>query len=181
MLAALLYRRFYRGTATGAEGETDNDCYSSFGNVVCDRWVMRAYTAAHDVAMLLRSSGIDAHTYLCRAPLDRIIVHTLNDERTQTGETRDSSFLNNAHILYRKCLFIVRNKYSARTYRSKWNLHALPPPVLSCALVKAYHKNCIVAVIPSHTHLSVCSVLLTLRTSPRATPPLPPIPFPSRL
>ena len=70
MLAALLYRRFYRG----AEGEADNDCYSSFGNVVCDRWVLRAHTAAHDVAMALRSSGIDARTYLCRAPLDRVDV-----------------------------------------------------------------------------------------------------------
>ena len=26
-------------------------------------------------------------------------------------------------------------KYSARTYRIEWKLHALPPPVLSCALV----------------------------------------------
>ena len=40
---------------------------------------------------------------------------------------------------------------------------------------KAYHKNCIVAVILSHTHLSVCNVMLTLRASPRATPPLSPI------
>ena len=39
----------------------------------------------------------------------------------------------------------------------------------------------IVAVILSHTHLSVCSVMLTLRAFPRATPPLLPIPFPSRL
>ena len=46
---------------------------------------------------------------------------------------------------------------------------------------KAYHKNCIVAVILSHTHLSVCSVMLTLRASPKATPPLTPITFPSRL
>ena len=49
---------------------------SLFGNVVCDRWVLRAHTAAHDVAMALRSSGIDARTYLCRAPLDRIDVCT---------------------------------------------------------------------------------------------------------
>ena len=59
MLAALLYRRFYRGrvlqAATGDEGEADNDCYSSFGNVVCDRWVLRAHTAAHDVAMALKA------------------------------------------------------------------------------------------------------------------------------
>ena len=33
----------------------------------------------------------------------------------------------------------------------------------------------------SHTHLSVCSVLLTLRASPKATLPLSPITFPSRL
>ena len=46
---------------------------------------------------------------------------------------------------------------------------------------KAYHKNCIVAVILSHTHLSVCSALLTLRASPSATHPLSPIPFISRL
>ena len=44
-----------------------------------------------------------------------------------------------------------------------------------------HHKNCIVAVILSHTHLSVCSVMLTLRASPRATPPSSPIPFISRL
>ena len=37
---------------------------------------------------------------------------------------------------------------------------------------KEYHKNCIVAVILSQTHLSVCSVMLTLRASPKATPPL---------
>ena len=42
----------------------------------CDRWVLRAHTAAHDVAMALRSSGIDVRTYLCRAPLDRIDVRT---------------------------------------------------------------------------------------------------------
>ena len=114
-------------------------------------------------------------------PLTTTMYTRLNVERTHTRETHNSRFLNNAYILYRKCLFIVRNKYSARMYRSEWKLHALPPPVLSCALVKAYHKNCIVAVIPSHTHFSICSVLLTLRASPRATPPLPPIPFPSRL
>ena len=51
----------------------------------------------------------------------------LNVERTPTRETRGSRFLNNAHVLYRKCLFIVRNKYSARTYRIEWKLHALPP------------------------------------------------------
>ena len=45
-------------------------------HIVCDRWVLRAHTAAHDVAMELRSSGIDARTYLCRAPLDRIDVRT---------------------------------------------------------------------------------------------------------
>ena len=28
----------------------------------------------------------------------------------------------------------ICNKYSARTYRSEWKLHALPPPALSCAL-----------------------------------------------
>ena len=46
---------------------------------------------------------------------------------------------------------------------------------------KEYHKNCIVAVVLSQTHLSVCSVLLTLRASPKATPPSFPIKFPSRL
>ena len=46
---------------------------------------------------------------------------------------------------------------------------------------KAYHKHCIVAVILSHTHLSVCSVMLTLRASPKTTLPLSPIPFLSRL
>ena len=46
---------------------------------------------------------------------------------------------------------------------------------------KEYHKNSIVAVILSHTHLSVCSVMLTLRASPRATLLLPPITFLSRL
>ena len=66
----------FTGAATGAEGEADNDCYSSFGNVICNRWVLRAHTAAHDVAMVLRSSGLDARTYLCRAPLDRIDVRT---------------------------------------------------------------------------------------------------------
>ena len=35
----------------------------------------------------------------------------------------------------RKCLFIVRNKYSARTYRSEWELHALPPPPFYYALL----------------------------------------------
>ena len=45
----------------------------------------------------------------------------------------------------------------------------------------AYHKNCIVAVILSHTHLSVCSVMLTLRASPKATHPLSPILFLKRL
>ena len=64
----------FTGAATGVEGEADNDCYSSFGNLVCYRWVLRAHTAAHDVAMALRSSGIDARTYLCRVPLDRIDV-----------------------------------------------------------------------------------------------------------
>ena len=44
-----------------------------------------------------------------------------------------------------------------------------------------FYKTCIVAVILSHTHLSVCSVLLTLRASPRATLPLPLIPFLLRL
>ena len=103
-----------------------NDCYSSFGNIVCDRWVLRAHTAAHDVAMALRSSGIDARTYLCRVLLDHIDVR--NVERTHTRETHGSRFQNNAHVLYRKCLVIVRVKYSARTYRSEWKLHALPPP-----------------------------------------------------
>ena len=42
--------RFFTGAATGAEGEADNDCYSSVGNVVCDRWILRAHKAAHDVA-----------------------------------------------------------------------------------------------------------------------------------
>ena len=37
------------------------------------------------------------------------------------------------------------------------------------------------AVILSHTHLSVCSVMLTLRASPSATPPSTSILFPSRL
>ena len=37
------------------------------------------------------------------------------------------------------------------------------------------------AIILSHTHLSVCSVMLTLRASPKATPPLSLIKFPSRL
>ena len=60
----------------------------------------------------------------------------LNVECTHTRETCGSRFLNNAHVLYRKCLFIVHNKYSARTYRSEWKLHALPPPILSCALVR---------------------------------------------
>ena len=46
---------------------------------------------------------------------------------------------------------------------------------------KEYHKNCIVAVILSQTHLSTCNVLLTLRASPKATPPSFPIPFISRL
>ena len=36
-------------------------------------------------------------------------------------------------------------------------------------------------VILSHTHLSVCSDLLTLRASPRAIPPLSLIPFQLRL
>ena len=65
----------------------EKHCYSSFGNVVCDRWVLRAHTAAHDVAMALRSSGIDARTYLCRAPLDHIDVRTLNVERTHTRDS----------------------------------------------------------------------------------------------
>ena len=68
----------------------------------------------------------------------------LNVERTHTRETRGSRFLNNAHVLYRKCLFIVRNKYSARTYRSEWKLHALPPPALSCAL------DCTCIYLPIH-------------------------------
>ena len=76
-------------------------------------------------------------------PLDRIVVR-LNVERTHTRETRGSRFLNNAHVLYRKCLFIVRNKYSARTYRSEWKLHALPPPALSCAL------DCTCIYLPIH-------------------------------
>ena len=46
---------------------------------------------------------------------------------------------------------------------------------------KEYHKNSIVAVILSHTDLSVCSVMLTLRASPKASPPLFLIKFPSRL
>ena len=37
------------------------------------------------------------------------------------------------------------------------------------------------AVNLSHTHLSVCSVLLSLRACPRATAPLSPIPFLLRL
>ena len=44
---------------------------------------MRAHTAAHDVAMALRSSGIDARTYLCRAPLDSIDVRTPQQGRIQ--------------------------------------------------------------------------------------------------
>ena len=44
-----------------------------------------------------------------------------------------------------------------------------------------FYNTCIVAVILSHTHFSLCSVLLTLRASPRATHPLSLIPFPSRL
>ena len=44
-----------------------------------------------------------------------------------------------------------------------------------------YHKSYIVAVILSHTHISICSVLLTLRASPRATPPSSSIPILSRL
>ena len=61
---------------------------SLFGNVVCDRWVLRAHTAAHDVAMALRSSGIDARTYLYRAPLDRIDVCT--PQRRTHSHSRDS-------------------------------------------------------------------------------------------
>ena len=34
-----------------AEGEADNNCYSSFGNVVCDRWILRVHKAAHYVAI----------------------------------------------------------------------------------------------------------------------------------
>ena len=67
-------------------------------------------------------------------PLTASMYTRLNVERTHTRETRGSRFLNNAHVLYRKCLFIVGNKYSAHTYRIEWKLHALPPPVLSCAL-----------------------------------------------
>ena len=67
-------------------------------------------------------------------PLTASMYARLNVERTHTRETRGSRFLNNAHVLYRKCLFIVRMKYSARTYRIEWKLHALPPLVLSCAL-----------------------------------------------
>ena len=75
MLAAFVYRSF-TGAATGAEREADSDCYTQFGNVVRDRWVLTAYTAAHDVAMVLRSSGIDAHTslHVCRVSLDRLDV-----------------------------------------------------------------------------------------------------------
>ena len=67
-------------------------------------------------------------------PLDRIDVRTPQCRTHSHSETCGSRFLNNAHVLYRKCLFIVRMKYSARTYRIEWKLHALPPPVLSCAL-----------------------------------------------
>ena len=96
---------------TVAEGEADNDCYSSFGNVVCDRWVLRAHTAAHDVAMTLRNSGIDACTYmyLCRAPLDHIDVCTPQCRTHSHSNSRESwlKISNNVHVLYRKCLFIV--------------------------------------------------------------------------
>ena len=61
-------------------------------------------------------------------PLTASMYARLNVERTHTRETRGSRFLNNAHVLYRKCLFLVRMKYSARTYRIEWKLHALPPP-----------------------------------------------------
>ena len=44
-----------------------------------------------------------------------------------------------------------------------------------------YYKSYIVVVILSHTHLSVCSDLLTLRAFPRATPPSSPTKFLSRL
>ena len=69
--------------------------------------------------MALRSSGIDARTYLCRAPLDRI--DGLNVERTRT---RGSKFLNNAHVLYRKCLFIYHallSIYILRTYLNQYS------------------------------------------------------------
>ena len=77
-------------------------------------------------------------------PLTASMYARLNVERTHTRKTRGSRCLNNAHVLYRKCLFIVRNKYS---YRSGWKLHTLPPPVLSCAL--AYHHR--VFFITTHT------------------------------
>ena len=53
--------------------------------------------------------------------------------------------------------------------------------VLSLCNEKEYHKNYIVLVILSHTHLNVCSVMFTSRASPRVTPPASPIVFPSRL
>ena len=51
----------------------------------------------------------------------------------------------------------------------------------NASFLGAIYKCCIVAVILSHTHLSVCSVLLTLRVSPKTTPPLSPILFLQRL
>ena len=42
-------------------------------------------------------------------PLTASMYARLNVERTHTRETRGSRFLNNAHVLYRKCLFIVGN------------------------------------------------------------------------
>ena len=73
-----------------------------------------------------------------------------------------------ANILMVALLEILYSTYCYFLYSSMYN-------------DKEYYKNCIVAVILSHTHLSVCSVMLTLRASPKATPPLSLISFLLRL
>ena len=85
---------------------------------------MRAHTAAHDVAMALRSSGIDARTYLCRAPLDRIDVRT--PQRRTHSHSSGSRCLNNAHVLYRKCLFVINIPPVRTGLNGSYTLFLLP-------------------------------------------------------
>ena len=92
---------------------------------------------------------LSPHTLYVVFPMTASMYARLNVKRTHTRETRCSRFLNNAHLLYRKCLFIVRNKYSARTYRSEWKLHALPLPL--------YH-----ALLTVHVSISLYTVHVSI-------------------
>ena len=72
---------------------------------------------------------------------------------------RGSRVLNNAHVLYRKCLFIVRNKYSARTCTNMYMyIQECMNGSFTLFLPQFYHA----LLLPLPIHVHTCHISLSI-------------------